>query len=378
MGKPQTLSDLNPHDNSIGFIRLVAASLVIVGHSFPYGGFGGDPLVAITNNQLAIGRFPVDVFFSLSGFLIAMSFARTTHWAVFAWHRFLRIYPALLVCLLLTALLLAPLFGDGPAWWYLIRNAPLVSGVSDEIPGMFMNTPGGPSVNSSLWTLPWEIRAYLLVGLLGVLRLLQKKLVVLVLFLVIWAAFIVQILSHPGLETSPAVTSGLRLLSFFLAGMVFYVYRDHIPMKKSFFVAAIVLLLASIPLGVGSVPHSAGLFYMLAPIPLTYAVFWLGMRLPFPRINTRYDYSYGIYVYGTLVLNIFAAMGWNGAWWPYFLGSSAVTMFLAVLSWYFIEKPAMRLKSLRLNWSGNTGPRVVRRPVTRQPQRVASQQSTDI
>lgn len=378
MGKLQTLADLNPRKNSIGFIRLAAASLVIVGHSFPYGGFGGDPLLDATNNQLAIGRFPVDVFFSLSGFLIAMSFARTSHWAVFAWHRFLRIYPALLVCLLLTALLLAPLFGAGPAWWYLIRNAPLVTGVSDMIPGMFTDTPGSPSVNSSLWTLPWEIRAYLLIGLLGVLRLLQRKLVVLVLFLVTWAAFIAEILAHPGLETSPAVTSGLRLLTFFMAGVVFYTYRDRIPMANAPFIAAAALLAASVPLGVVLVPHSAGLFYMVAPIPLTYAVFWLGMRLPFPTINTRYDFSYGIYVYGTLVLNVFAALGLNSSWWPYFLGTSAATLILAVLSWYFIEKPTMALKSMRLDWSNKARPRIVRHGQHLQPQPVGSGSSTVI
>ena len=115
---------------------------------------------------------------------------------------------------------------------------------------------------------------------------------------------------------------------------------------------------------------------MVTPIPLTYAVFWLSMRLPFSTINTGYDFSYGIYVYGTLVLNVFAALELNGSWWSYFLGSSAVTLILAVLSWYVIEKPTMTLKSLRLDWSEKTRPRVVRH--VRQPQPVGSGSAMDI
>lgn len=67
----------DPRSNSIGAIRLFAAILVVVGHAFPYGLYGQDPLIGLTGNQVATGRLPVDIFFVLSGFLLANSYLRS-------------------------------------------------------------------------------------------------------------------------------------------------------------------------------------------------------------------------------------------------------------------------------------------------------------
>jgi len=333
--------------NSIGFIRLVAALLVIVGHSFPYGGYGSDPLIAATGNQLAIGRFPVDIFFALSGFLIAMSYANASSAAVFAWHRFLRIYPALIVCLLVTGLAVAPVFGDGPSLWYIVRNVTLIVPISDSIPGLWVDGPGHGSVNSSLWTLPWEMRAYAIIFVLGVLGLLRKVWVVAALFFLSWAVFAVQIFTHPGLETGPAVTSGFRLITFFLAGTLFYLLRHRIRLRLGWFLASLALMLAATVVGTVWAHYSAGVFYALSPIPLTYAVFWLATRLPFERVNADYDVSYGLYIYGTLTLNVYANMALDLPWAPYLALTVVSALCLAVASWYLVEKPALSLKDLR-------------------------------
>ncbi|QKY80031.1 hypothetical protein SEA_DOGGS_30 [Gordonia phage Doggs] len=342
--------------NSIGFLRLVAASLVIVGHSFPYGGFGTDPLIELTDNQIAIGRFPVDIFFALSGYLIAMSFGRTPSWVVYAWHRVLRIYPAFLTCILITGLILAPLLGDGFGLYYIVRNASIVLGVIDEIPGMFTDTPGHGSVNSALWTLPWEVRAYILLGVIGVIGAFRRRWMVGLVFLLCWAGFVVQIFTHPGLATSPSVTSGLRLLTFFFAGTLFFVYRKRIPVRWELFVGSIVLMVGATIVGVIAPPYSAGVFYAFAPIPLTYAVMYLGMRLGVTKINSENDRSYGIYIYGTLLLNVLAYFGLDSIfsddhgfwdWLAYVALAYAATYAAASLSWFLIEKPALSLKERR-------------------------------
>lgn len=351
---PVTFADMS-RENSIGFIRLVAASLVIVGHSFTWGEFGGDPLLALTHNQVAIGRFPVDVFFILSGFLIAMSFCRAENWIVYAWHRILRIYPAFLVCIGITGLVLAPLFGRGFELHYVLRNAPIVTGYAESAPGMFAGS-ASQYVNAALWTLPWEIRAYLILGILGVLGALRHPKALAVAFLALWTAFVAEIFKYPGIETSPAVTSGLRLLTFFFAGVIFYVFRQAILVRWEFFVLAIFAIIAATIIGTTTQPYSAGMFYAVAPLPLAYISLYLGMRLNVTRINALNDRSYGIYIYGSLVLNILTVFGLNRVfstnpslinWIFYVLAAFGLTYSLATISWYLIEKPAMAMKDRR-------------------------------
>lgn len=355
MTKAQTFAALG-RVNSIGFLRLTAASAVIVGHSFPFGGFGIDPLIRLTDNQLAIGRIAVDIFFCLSGYLIAMSFSRSPSWLVFAWHRFLRIYPAFLVCIAITGLILGLLIANGADFHYFLHNAPIITGVIDTIPGMFTNIPAAGSVNGALWTLPWEIRAYFILGLFGVLGVLRRRWLVLIAFLLCWAYFVVKIYSYPGLATSVAVTSGPRLLTFFLAGTVFYLYRHSIPIRWQLFVAAVAIMVGGTVVGVVVPPYSAGVFYAIAPIPLTYATMYLGMRLSVTKINSINDRSYGIYIYGTLILSLMTYFGINKVFgdkvefwnWFVYTGLTFIATFAAAtLSWFVIEKPALSLKDRR-------------------------------
>ncbi|RTL71648.1 MAG: hypothetical protein EKK41_08900 [Hyphomicrobiales bacterium] len=65
-----------------------------------------DPLEAWTG--FTLGQHAVHVFFCLSGVLIAMSLARSRSFGQYVWARFLRIMPALFVCVALTVLALGP------------------------------------------------------------------------------------------------------------------------------------------------------------------------------------------------------------------------------------------------------------------------------
>lgn len=373
-----TLAELDPKRNSIGFLRLTAALLVIVGHSFGHGMFSEvrDPLAMWSNNQIPIGRFPVDVFFCLSGFLITMSFTRSRNVVVYLWHRFLRIFPAYWVCIVLTGVVVAPLFGEALGLGYIRQNVPLIAGTTDRILGLFEDNAHGPTVNSALWTLRWELWAYLIVAAVGVLGLFRYRWVTVAGFLYCWGVLIYLIYETPGLATSPAVTSGWRLITFFLAGALFFLYRDKIPMNWKIFAAALGTLVVATVVGALWVPYSAGMFYTVAPLPLTYVVMWLGMRLPFTRINTKVDLSYGIYIYGTLVLGILTSLGWNQTWFPYVTATIAITLVVASLSWFLVEKPALSLKNARLDFRGRSV-RVLRHGHPK-PAPVGSGSATDV
>lgn len=326
--------------NAIGFLRLLAASLVIIGHSFGLGEFGPDPLASATNNQVAIGRLPVDVFFVLSGYLVTASFLRVGVWRYVS-HRTLRIYPAYLACLLLTVMVVAP-SANGVVW--AIGNAPLIFDANTDLAGTFPANPVPGSVNAALWTLPWEVRAYVIVGVLGVLGLLRRWWVVAILTGGAWVLMAVLIFTNPGTATGPAITSGFRLLTFFGFGSLLYL--RPIRYDGRIFALASVTIVAITMAGVLWVPFSGGLFYALCPPLVAYGVLYLGFRLPLTRVNNSSDISYGLYLYGTLVLNLLTAAGLNTVW-PIYVGLTfAIAGALAIFSWVLVEHPTLQLKEL--------------------------------
>ena len=130
-------SALRGHLNSLGIIRLVLASLVIVDHAFPLGGFGEDPFWRYTNGQTSLGGIAVGGFFVISGYLIVKSGA-SSDLMQFLWRRVIRIFPAFWGVLLFTAFVVGPI-----AW--LVRGEPLST--------YFTLGPGGPfSYITSNWT----------------------------------------------------------------------------------------------------------------------------------------------------------------------------------------------------------------------------------
>jgi peptidoglycan/LPS O-acetylase OafA/YrhL len=78
-----------------------------------------------------------------------------------------------------------------------------------------------------------------------------------------------------------------------------------------------------------------------------YVLIFLAARLPMwcRKIGARNDYSYGMYVYGFLVQQYTAFLGWHlWGYVPWVAATLVVTACLACLSWHVVEKPALRLK----------------------------------
>jgi peptidoglycan/LPS O-acetylase OafA/YrhL len=99
---------LKPDRNSFAIVRLIAAFSVLVSHCFflQSGSAASEPLYTSTGYPL--GAFAVQVFFVLSGILVSQSLMRAPSLIDFASARALRIFPALIVCVLAVSLLLGP------------------------------------------------------------------------------------------------------------------------------------------------------------------------------------------------------------------------------------------------------------------------------
>jgi len=73
---------------------------------------------------------------------------------------------------------------------------------------------------------------------------------------------------------------------------------------------------------------------------------YLGMRsLPRLKWLSQGDYSYGIYLYGfpvqQMLVDVFPTLK---VWWALFPAAALTVTVLAMMSWHFIERPALSLK----------------------------------
>ena len=334
--------------NNFDGLRLVLAVMVLVDHGFVMR--TGDH--QHTWGRSALGDFGVDGFFILSGLLITRSYLKLDSFPRFAWHRVLRIMPGFLVCLLVTALVVAPLaavltgrpassafLAEPTAWRYVWVNAGLLIN-QYEIAGLLSDNPNPLVFNGALWTLSLEALCYALVGLLGFVAILRRaRWVVPALAAVLW---VLTLLQEAGVEVLIGDDT-LRLVLAFLVGSSAWLYADRIPMTGPLMLLAVIVTLGSIA--------ALENYRILGLVPAAYVLIWLGTCLPWTRSLGR-DLSYGIYIYHWPVLQLLAATSLVSAPVPLFiLLGGALTSLLALASWHGIEHPALRQKHRALPWS---------------------------
>lgn len=93
-----------PHKNNLDAVRMGAAMLVLVGHSYALNGLREHVFLS----WLPLGPLGVYIFFTISGYLVIESWRRDPHLGRFLVRRALRILPGLMVCVLLSVLVLGP------------------------------------------------------------------------------------------------------------------------------------------------------------------------------------------------------------------------------------------------------------------------------
>ena len=163
-------------NNNFNLLRMIAATAVVISHAFPIslGMQAVEPLEPTLH--FSLGTLSVFTFFAISGFFISQSFDRRRSLIDFAAARVLRIYPGLLVTLLITALIIGPMFTTMPlisyftdrdTALYVTRNLTL-KWLQYDLPGVLRDNPYTAIVNGSLWSLFYEVSCYILVVALGV------------------------------------------------------------------------------------------------------------------------------------------------------------------------------------------------------------------
>jgi peptidoglycan/LPS O-acetylase OafA/YrhL len=347
-------------DNSLNFLRIVLALVVLISHAVPNGNLEDNKWILF--NGTGIGTVAVYGFFGISGFLIAGS-AERNRAGRYLWQRFLRIFPGFWVCLVITAFVLG-LIGwlvqssphCGISCYLQAKQSPfdyvfdnsLLRGTQVSIAG----TPAWPNLwNASLWTLFYEFLCYLLLMMLALLGLLRNRIWALALTMSIWTMEIVGVLvpsfnREINLANNATEMYFLKLATIFMVGAVIFLYRDRVPDSGWLALICAGVFVAGIWLPTdGHAPEFALTASDLLSPFIAYPLLWLGIHLPFKKVGARNDYSYGLYIYAYPVTVLLAICHAERLGEPAFIALCIVgTVPFALASWWLVEKRALSLK----------------------------------
>ena len=325
--------------NNFDFLRITAALLVMYSHQFILQG-SVEPAPALP--YLSWGGVGVLMFFAISGYLVTKSWCEDPAALRYLARRFLRVWPALAVGTLLTVFVLGPLatrlplqaYWSSPETWSYLSALKIFS-IQFTLPGVFTENPYAGGVNGSLWTIPVEVRCYLVLMLLGWAGALRFRW--LAALTLVTLAFVTFYLKAPG--QLPRRNWNYELGTFFAAGCVLYLWRDvWMKRAKAVLLSAVVLAAAAWATGW---PYVA--IFVVLPL---FLIAFGNTATPVIRSMGRFgDPSYGLYIFAFPIqqsvvmatsnqLGIFASLAL----------AVPLTFCAAYLSWHLVEKVCLGFK----------------------------------
>ena len=300
----------------------------------------------------------VHSFFIVSGFLIFMSYERSSSLKNYFLKRFKRIAPGYITVIVLAFLLLSFLstltmieyFSSGESWRYLISNLSTLGFLQLTLPGIFTEN-FNTSVNGALWTIKVEVMFYLSVPLIVYAYKWFGKTKTLITVFILSALYFYG-MAYLYQQTHTAFFAILihqlpGQMMFFSAGALLYYHHDKFLKYKHLIFTLAVL---------GYITQKFYPFYPLYAISLSIIVIYLATAIVYLGHIAKYgDLSYGIYIWHFPLIQTFIALHFFDK--TPVLAFTALTMivlFISWLSWHIIEKPFLSKKSHYIKENPNT------------------------
>lgn len=319
--------------NNFDLLRLIFASIVALVHAYALSGYSDLGWISLVLSS----TFAVKAFFVLSGFLVFMSYERSSSLRSYFIKRIRRIYPAYLTVVILCACLLWPVsslpieqYFSGEWLKYVVANLVFLNFLHPGLPGVFEGL-ALPVVNGALWTLKIEVMFYVSVPILvwlgrgfGRLRMLM--------FFYLGSVLYAWLLNDLADVRNSALLRELARqlpgqLSYFVGGAFFYYFLPWFERYAALFMLAAVSVLLLYPSPV------------LEPFALATVVVFFGLFLYAGNIGKYGDFSYGIYILHFPIIQVLLQGGWFGGEAYAFLGAIVVlTLLVSVAMWHLVEK----------------------------------------
>lgn len=323
-------------NNNFDLLRFLFAAIVCLVHSHQLSGFKQLEWIG----HALSSEFAIKSFFVISGFLIFMSYERSSSLTSYFLKRARRIYPAYLAIVILCAFLLFSVssngFGDyfSLSWLkYLIFNISFLNFLESTLPGVF-NSNSLTAVNGALWTIKIEVMFYIFVPLFVALFRRFSRILILVLtysLSILYLMVINQLIENLDLEIYTRLSRQLPgQLCYFMAGATFYYYLPIFERYLGYSICAAILILAI------NIVHPLP---WLEPVALATVVMFFGLYLYQGNFGKYGDFSYGIYIVHFPIIQVLLTIGWfQQNPWCYLFAVLLMTLFSAVAMWHLVEK----------------------------------------
>jgi len=334
------------HYNNFNLLRLFAALQVVYSHSISHLEIKNEYLIAFSD---FISYFPgVPIFFLISGYLISMSYDKNPNIKEYTKNRVLRIIPGLYVNFLIGLIVL---------WYFdqfsdisLVSILPWI--VSQLTLFQFYNPEfirdfGVGVINGSLWTISVELVFYMILPFIYVFlkKDFYRRFIVLMIISLFFYFFITNISTKTFIYERLIGVSILPYLFYFLIGLYVYKYKDTLIKYLENKVILYAFLYAFI------VFLSVDNFAYLVLKQFVYALFIFSFVFSYKKLSytlmKHNDFTYGIYIYHMLVVNIFIQLGYMGGVENLFL-ALLLSIICGIMSYFFVEKPFLKLKKKSL------------------------------
>ncbi|TCN53782.1 acyltransferase [Flavobacterium circumlabens] len=329
-----SVSTMN-NKNCFDFLRFFFAANILLAHLCELSQNSNLAFLSYFSNAI----IAIKGFFVISGFLVAKSYVNTPSLKEYFVKRAKRILPAYIVVILFSVLIFAffsshnfsDYFSDINTYKYLGWNLVFLNFMQPCLPGLFVNNLHC-AVNGALWTLKVEEGFYIVLPLIFyVIKKTRRT------FLVLASLYILSLLYWFTMDylDKPLLAKQLPgYLSYFVTGIFLFLNFDFIMKYKKIILTFSVLLLMG--------------YYILSlqtdwlyPAAFGCIVIITAYNLPFLNNFGKYgDFTYGLYIYHFPVIQIFRQYDLFEKYNAYLMAVAVIliTLFFAVLSWFFIER----------------------------------------
>ena len=329
--------------NCMDWMRLYAALSIILGHSMRW--LSAPDAASVR----AFSIFPgLIIFFAMSGFLITASMERRlSPWPQFLWRRFIRLYPGMWVCFLVSLAVVAVmtrLYGIEVSAWSWVKW------IGAQLTFFQFYTPadlkayGIGNPNGVLWMIPLMLCMYVLMRF--AYPFLRKA--GMAVWLCLLAALVaVAVGAHWCYPSLPLLWQKLVYVSilpymyiFFLAMFLCHFKARILPVLCRWWWVVLLLYVVWVKGKACWHIHMPGLYLdILTGCLVCILSIAVAYRFRLPRL--KHDYSYPLFLYHQIFVNIFVVTGFTHSWYAV-LCVFAGTIVCAVLSCRLVEEPAAR------------------------------------